>query len=221
MDRPHVLFPGRFGGAELGLLFARADSGSSQEMPLESFARLGIAFPGLRARIKTYREFASKSVDELFGLEPSRAVRVGATTYDHLLLLNRGNAFEARTLPAEAQRAPALGVSVADFDGDGREDLFLAQNLFPTEIATARLDAGVGLVLLGDGTGGYRALGVRESGVVIRGDQRGSAVADFDGDARPDLAVAQNDSDLIPLRSRADFQALVGYPNIPEKPFAP
>jgi hypothetical protein len=35
------------------------------------------------------------------------------------------------------------------------------------------------------------------------------------------LAVAQNDSDLIPLRSRADFQALVGYPNIPEKPFAP
>jgi enediyne biosynthesis protein E4 len=28
--------------------------------------------------------------------------------------------------------------------------------------------------------------------VVIRGDQRGSAVADFDGDARPDLAVAQN-----------------------------
>jgi hypothetical protein len=28
--------------------------------------------------------------------------------------------------------------------------------------------------------------------VVIRGDQRGSAVADFDGDARVDLAVAQN-----------------------------
>jgi enediyne biosynthesis protein E4 len=83
-------------------------------------------------------------------------------------------------------------VSVADFDGDGREDLFLAQNLFPTEIATMRFDAGVGLVLLGDGRGGYRALSVRESGVVIRGDQRGSAVADFDGDGRVDLAVAQN-----------------------------
>ena len=47
------------------------------------------------------------------------------------------------SLPPEAQRAPAHGVSVADFDGDGSEDLFLAQNLFPTEIATMRLDAGV------------------------------------------------------------------------------
>lgn len=191
-DRPLVLYPGRFGGAELGLVFARADSGSAREMPLESFSRLGIAFPGVRDRIKTYRAFAATSVDELLGDEARGAVRVGATTSEHLLLLNRGGVFEARALPSEAQRAPAHGVSVADFDGDGNEDLFLAQNLFPTEIASTRSDAGVGLILLGDGAGGYRPLSVRESGVVIRGDQRGSAVADFDRDGRPDLAVAQN-----------------------------
>jgi hypothetical protein len=97
-----------------------------------------------------------------------------------------------RSLPAEAQLAPAFGVSVADFDGDGREDLFLAQNFFPTEIGTLRFDAGVGLVLLGDGAGGFRPLAVQESGLVVRGDQRGAAVADFDGDGRVDLAVSQN-----------------------------
>lgn len=191
-DRPHVLYTGRFGGSDPGLVFARADSATRREMPLESFARLGLAIPGLRDRVKTYAEFATKSVDELLGDAAKTAVRVGATTYDHQVLLNRGARFEARPLPAEAQRAPAHGVSVADFDGDGREDLFLAQNLFPTEIGTPRLDAGVGLVLLGDGSGGFRALRVGESGVVVRGDQRGSAVADFDGDGRPDLAVAQN-----------------------------
>ena len=191
-DRPHVLYTGRFGAASLGLVFARADSGATREMPLESFARLGLVLPGLRDRVKTYHEFATRSVDELLGDAVSAAARVGATTYDHLLLLNRGERFEPRPLPPEAQRAPAHGVSAADFDGDGREDLFLSQNLFPTEIATMRLDAGVGLVLLGDGQGGYRALSVRESGVVIRGDQRGSAVADFDADGRVDLAVAQN-----------------------------
>jgi enediyne biosynthesis protein E4 len=191
-DRPHVMYTGRFGGSDPGLVFARADSVTKREMPLESFARLGLAIPGLRDRVKTYAEFAALSVEELLGDAAGSAVRVGATTYDHQVLLNRGSRFEARPLPAEAQRAPAHGVSVADFDGDGREDLFLAQNLFPTEIGTPRLDAGVGLVLLGDGRGGFRALGVGESGVAVRGDQRGSAVADFDADGRPDLAVSQN-----------------------------
>ncbi len=190
--RPHVLYTGSFGSRSLGLVFARADSGGTDEMPLESFSRLGVAFPALRDRVKTFREFSGLSVPALFGDDARTAVRVGSTTYDHTILLNRGDRFEPRALPAIAQRAPASGVSVADFDGDGREDLFLAQNLFPTEIASARQDAGVGLLLLGDGTGGFRPMGVRESGLVIRGDQRGSAVADFDRDARPDLAVAQN-----------------------------
>ena len=191
-SRPHVLYMGRFGGAALGLVFARADSATRQEMPLESFARLGVAFPSLRSRVPTYTDFATRSVQTLFGADTLGAVRIGATTYDQTVLLNRGDRFEARALPAMAQRAPAFGVNVADFDGDGRADLFLAQNFFPTEISTLRFDAGVGLVLLGDGAGGFRPLGVGESGIVVRGDQRGSAVADFDGDGRIDVAVSQN-----------------------------
>ncbi|MCE9602538.1 MAG: FG-GAP-like repeat-containing protein [Gemmatimonadetes bacterium] len=191
-SRPHVLYMGPFGGQTLGLVFARADSLTRQEMPLESFARLGVAFPTLRSRVATYGDFAKRSVQTLFGADTLGAVRIGATTYDQTILLNRGDRFEARSLPAMAQRAPAFGVNVADFDGDGREDLFLAQNFFPTEIGTMRFDAGVGLVLLGDGQGGFRPLGVTEAGVVVRGDSRGSAVADFDGDGRPDLAVSQN-----------------------------
>lgn len=190
--RPQVLFAGRFGGSELGLLFARADSVTGREMPLESFARLGVGFPVLRSRIATYTEFASTAAEELFVDGLQGAIRVGATTFEHTLFLNRGDRFEARALPAEAQLAPSFGVSVADFDGDGREDLFLAQNFFPTEISLPRFDAGVGLVLLGDGAGGFRALRSAESGIVMRGDQRGSAVADFDGDGRVDIAVGQN-----------------------------
>ena len=191
-DRPHLLFTGRFGGSGLGLVFARSDSATNREMPLESFARLGVAFPGLRQRVPTYTEFARLSVSELFGEAARDAIVIGATTYDHTLFLNRGERFEAVALPPRAQLAPAFGVNVADFDGDGREDLFLAQNFFPTEIETMRFDAGVGLVLLGDGAGGFRPLSIMESGIVVRGDQRGSAVADFDGDARADLAVSQN-----------------------------
>lgn len=207
-SRPHVLYMGRFGGEELGLVFARADSATRQEMPLESFARLGVAFPSLRSRVPTYTDFATRSVQTLFGADTLGAVRIGATTYDQTVLLNRGDRFEARALPAIAQRAPAFGVNVADFDGDGRADLFLAQNFFPTEISTLRFDAGVGLVLLGDGAGGFRPLRVSESGIVVRGDQRGSAVADFDGDGRIDLAVSQNGGATTLWRNRGGKPAV-------------
>jgi hypothetical protein len=161
-------------------------------MPLESFSRLGVAIPSVRERIASYADYSRSDAAAVLGPLAKGVVRVGATTLEHTLFMNRGAKFEAMALPPEAQRATAMSVVVADFDGDGREDLFLGQNFFPTEIGTMRFDAGAGLVLRGDGAGGFAALGVRESGVSVLGDQRGAAVADFDGDGRVDLAVSQN-----------------------------
>jgi len=191
MERPLELVVGDFGRG-VGMLLAQKDSASGREMPLESFSRLGFAVPSVRERVASYTDYSHRDVSAVLGPLATGAVRVGATTLAHTLFLNRGAHFDARPLPPEAQRATAMSAVVADFDGDGREDLFLGQNFFPTEIGTMRFDAGAGLVLLGDGAGGFRALSVPESGVSVLGDQRGAAVADYDGDGRVDLAVAQN-----------------------------
>ena len=202
-QRPYELVAGNFGGAGLGLLFAQADSVTGREMPLESLERLGIAVPSTRSRYASYVSYAKATVDDVLDDAARSAVRVGATTFDHIVFLNRGSHFEAHPLPDAAQLAPAFGIVVADFDGDGREDLFLAQNFSPTSLDTPRFDAGAGLLLLGDGRGGFGPLSVRASGISVLGDQRGAAACDYDGDGRVDLAVSQNGAATTLWHNRA------------------
>jgi hypothetical protein len=108
------------------------------------------------------------------------------------VLLNRGGRFVPAHLPREVQFAPAMGVCVADMDGDGNEDIYFAQNFFPVNPEASRMDAGRGLWLKGDGKGGFTAVQGQESGILVYGEQRGCAVGDFDSDGRTDLVTTQN-----------------------------
>lgn len=190
---PHYLYVGNFGVTpQVDIIPAAFDARLGAIAPLATFSRLSWAMPQLRQRIPTFAEYAQSPIDRVIGPAFGRAQRLQLTTLNHLLLLNRGNRFEPHALPIEAQLAPAFAAVAADFDGDGDEDLFLAQNFSQTEVATPRFNAGRGLLLLGDGKGGFTALAGRGSGIAIYGDQRGAAAADYDGDGRVDLAVSQN-----------------------------
>lgn len=190
---PRRLYYGDFdGNGTVDLVEAHFDATLRQEVPDRWLLPMAEAMPFLREQWTTFEAFARASVGELLGQALATAGRVEVNTLASMLLLNRGDHFQARPLPDEAQLAPAFGVCVGDFDGDGAEDVFLSQNFFATTPEYARCDAGRGLWLRGDGRGGLTPVPGQQSGVRVYGEQRGCALGDFDEDGRVDLVVTQN-----------------------------
>ena len=169
------------------------DHHMKEEVPVRGLSCSSAAMPFIRLKLPTYEAFGGAGIKDILGIETSKAAnKVSAHHLDHTIFFNRGDHFEALVLPSETQFAPVFGVVATDFDNDGDIDLFLAQNFFSAQIETPRIDAGRGVLLVNGGGGGFTVLAADRSGIAVHGDARGAASGDFDGDGRPDLAVAQN-----------------------------
>jgi len=189
---PWRIYHGDFGSGGVDIVEAYYDPESRAEVPERGLKAVGAALPWMREKFGSFEAYGKASLKEIYGERLKRAGMVEATTFETMVFLNRGGRFEARVLPLEAQLSPAFGVCVGDYDGDGREDIFLSQNFFAVNPDVPRNDAGRGLWLQGDGKGGFRTVPGQESGVLVYGEQRGAALGDYDADGRVDLVVTQN-----------------------------
>src|SRR5207247_4485493 len=164
--------------------------------------------PRLAEQFVTHRAFSTASVGDLFNrlrVEPSE---VQAATLASVFFFNRGDYFEAMPFPVEAQWAPVFAITVADFDGDGWQDVFLSQNFFALRPELPRLAAGRGLLLAGAPGGRLQPVPGQVSGITVYGEQRGAAASDFNEDGRVDLVVTQNGA------STRLFQNVGGAPGL-------
>jgi len=180
------------GNGTVDIVEAYYEAVMKQEVPERGLRAVGAALPFVKEKFSTYEAYGKASLQEIYGERLKSMGVVTVNTLQSMMFLNRGDHFEAKALPAEAQLAPGFAVCVADYDGDGKEDVFLSQNFFALNGEGSRSDAGRGLWLKGDGQGHLIPVPGQESGVKVYGEQRGAALCDYDQDGRIDLVVTQN-----------------------------
>jgi len=132
------------------------------------------AIPPLKARYLNYVDYAKATIEEIFP-DANRAEMVTRTvhTFASALLRNDGNGrFTTIPLPDEAQLAPIYAILPRDVDGDGTLDLVVAGNFDGFKPEIGRASESRGLVLRGNGSGGFTPISASASGFVVPGQSR-------------------------------------------------
>ena len=117
----------------------------------------------------------------------------GCTAGSVTILLGDGTGNFTPTAASPTTGSGPLSMAVADFNSDGNLDLAIPSDCGSSGTCTTN---GAVTILFGDGTGNFTAgatmpaTGLRPYGIVV---------GDFNGDGKPDLATANNDSNTVSI----------------------
>ena len=162
-------------------LFLPDRHGQPEEFPANGRDEIIERLPALKKQFPDYKSFAFANMDRIIPQDKrANAIRLKATTLQSCYLRNDGKGkFTMLPLPKEAQTSILNGMVADDFDGDGNLDVLMSGNDYGTEVSIGRYDAFNGLMLKGDGSGGFTPLSILQSGIYIPGN--GKALAKLSG----------------------------------------
>jgi hypothetical protein len=169
---------------------------------------------GMRSKYQNFKTFAGATLDDLFTQEQMKGAQVLKANYlQSAYLQNNGNGkFTIIALPLAAQVSTLNGMQVDDFDGDGNLDVAINGNDFGTEVSVGRYDALNGLVMLGNGKGGFVPQSILESGLFLPGN--GKALVKYTN-AKGEylMAASQNKGPLKIFKSKRASTSIQILPN--------
>ncbi len=142
--------------------------------PMVLKAELQRAVPAIKKKYIKYKDYANKTVSELFGEENMKGTvekRIVTTQTSFLINDGKGN-FTIQALPVEAQFSVISAIETGDFDKDGVTDILLAGNFYDVLPEWGRFDACYGLMLKGKGKGKYVAMPPAQTGFRTSGQVR-------------------------------------------------
>ena len=157
--------------------------------------------PTVSEQFESYREFASASLEDIYGARLAQAYRVEANHLESGVWINataKGGPIELRwlSLPYEAQLSPVNAIASADFDGDGKMELALAQNDFSNQAETGLWRGNPGCHLEWE-EDRFQVIRPSLSGLYLPNDTRAILSIDVDGDGWQDLLAGQNNDTVL------------------------
>lgn len=169
-DKPFRLYADDFdknGGYDIVL----ANYADDELVPVRGRECSSQQLPYITQEFETFEDFATAPLDEIYDLD--KAQNLQATSLMSAIYLNDGTGNYAKgKLPVEAQMAPINATVVMDVNKDGNVDIIAVGNQYTMEVETTRLDAGTGMVMLGDGKGNFEYVPNGKSAMSSRGNAK-------------------------------------------------
>jgi len=157
---------------------------------------LVMQLPSLKKKYLKYEAYKNQRMEDLFTeQERQKTMILEAHLLETTLFMNNGKGgFLKTSLPMEAQFSPTHAILVRDFDQDGFQDMLLAGNFFESKPEVGRYDANYGLLLKGNGKGGFTTLKSRETGFYAQGAARRLALVQT---GKQSLLLVANNADAL------------------------
>lgn len=148
-----------------------------KEYPIASRDEMLRQVNTLRKKFTSYAAYAKATIGDIFDRQSlEKASKLKVQTLQTSVLENLGEGkLKLSPLPVSAQVSRVNGIVSQDFNRDGFTDILLAGNFYPYRTEFGRSDAGIGLLLLGDGKGNWQPLPSDRSGFYAAGDIRNMA----------------------------------------------
>jgi hypothetical protein len=155
--------------------------------------------PAIRKVFFLYKDFAGKTVQEVFSDRLNGAIVLEAQTFANGIFMNDGKGnFKFQSLPLEMQTAPAFAYLVDDVNHDGLKDIIEGGNFYGVLPYEGRYDANWGDILINK-KDHYEYASPVKSDWLIRGEIRDiKKIKTAKGDM---YVVARNDDSLLFFQS--------------------